>query len=77
MKINIDQTNPNIFVLTGCGKIGRGHGDGHGGEKKGDKCGKKLLITLKEIHIFIRLGKSDMNVPVTLSIAKLVAAKGL
>jgi len=65
------------LFLTGCGKKGRGHGDGHGGDKKGDICGKKLLMNLKEINVFIMLGKSDINVPATLSIARLVAAKGL
>jgi len=45
------------LFLTGCGKQGRGHDDGHGGEKRGDKCGKKMLMTLKEINVFDNAGQ--------------------
>jgi hypothetical protein len=36
-----------------------------------------MLMTVKEMNVLIMLGKSDMNLPVTLSVARLVAAKGL
>jgi hypothetical protein len=36
-----------------------------------------MLVTLKEMNVLIKLDKADMNVPVTLSIARLVAATGL
>jgi len=36
-----------------------------------------MLMTVKERKVLIMLGKSDMNVPVTLGIARLVTAKDL
>jgi hypothetical protein len=42
-------------------------------EKRKETRGKKMLITVKEMNVLIRLGKSEMNVPVSLDFFSLVA----
>jgi hypothetical protein len=46
-------------------------------EKGKETCGKKMLITVKEMNVLIMMCKSEINVPVSLGFVRLVAAKDL